>query len=370
MWRCALVLLASGCRALLGFEDVTAIGADATGDGCMSFSTQIDTCALDFGPPLAIDNDATFDTDTGMLQAGNVPIAVTAQSLMLADGEVSVLAVEGIRIGASVVVRATGMRPLVLIASSEIVLEPKARIDVAAGGAGARTSCLVGAQPGTDRDGGASGGGGGGFQGAGGIGGVGNIDGAAAIGGVGGLPSLMPTLLGGCPGAAGGNDNNDLGGAGGAGGGAVLLIARDAIQIGGEAAIDAGGAGGSGGEQHGIFNGDAGGGGGGSGGMISIEASQIRVEGILSANGGGGEGSGDRPGSPGAIGTARAIGGAGGSATGGDGGLGGAGTELAGGGVVGDSTGGGGGGGGGVGFIRLLSLDMQMTAGTVSPPPT
>jgi len=381
--RAVVVLVAlGGCRALLGIDDPQLVdggggGDGAAGDGCVSFSHQVDTCALPAAGDLVLAGSIGFDTDTGMLFeiADNTPIPATALTLTTSAGAIEALIVANLELGDSTQLRAIGSRPFAVIASGAITLATKAEIDVSSGGAGARPGC-GGATPiaGQDRDGGAGGGGGGGFQGSGGAGGNGNSDGVTSAGGGGGGAVAFPGApLGGCSGARGGNDNNDVGGAGGGGGGAVYLVAAQKIELLQEADVSAGGGGGRGGAQHANFDGDGGGGGGGSGGMILLEAPLVRIAGTLAANGGGGgEGSGGiAPGSDGlagVLGAQRASGGTGKSSTGSDGGAGGASTAIAGDRVTALSTGGAGGGGGGAGFVRLDAAAVDGT-GIISPAP-
>lgn len=276
--------------------------------------------------------------------------------------------------------RATGSRPLVLIANDSITITPLGGIDVGShrqspesigAGADSAENCLPGQSPTSHATSG--GGAGGSFIGHGGSGGTGS----GAMAGLGGIASETVTatdvaeIRGGCRGQDGGGDGP---GAGGHGGGAVFLIAGNRIDVNG--AIRAGGAGGAGGVST-----ASGAGGGGSGGMIGLDAPSIAVTGILVASGGGGgEGGGvlnpsDVPHSGVDATTADpAAGGDGGTTNAGEGG-GGSGDGMldgvaAGGGGVGwmNQPSGGGGGGGGAGIIkapRSASLGSH-----VSPAPT
>lgn len=269
--------------------------------------------------------------------------------------------------------RATGSKPLVLVASESIMTVANGVIDVGSSrgddfetGAGADyTACAPGLTPA-----GSSGGAGGSYLGTGGNGGDGRLGDTA--GQPGAMVSSVTALRGGCPGQGGADLSAGTGGAPGHGGGAVLLIAGGSISLAG--GIIAGGEGGAAGPNSG------GGGGGGSGGMIALVASTITVTGPLVANGGGGgEGFGTAT-APGldAITIAAATGGSAGSPSenvkGGHGGNGSAGTAagpgdsgLAGGGGVA----GGGGGGGGAGIIIAIATSAAANLGTqVSPPAT
>jgi len=287
---------------------------------------------------LTITNPTTIDTMNSSMCATTVS----------GGSNYCVLAATTITINAKL--RATGAKPLVLIASDTITTG--AQIDVGSHrgatpeiGAGAEPiTCAAGTNP-TNGGGGA----GGSFTGLGGAGG--NGSGAITGGGVPGIVAAAITeLRGGCAGqdgqAGGGNDK----GIHGHGGGAVFLIAGTKIDIGG--GINAAGEGGTAGQKN-----TAGAGGGGSGGMIGFDAPVITITSLILANGGGGgEGSGtaNTPGAPGNDPTTinPAAGGAGNSANGGDGGDGSAGA-AAGPGVAGNpGTGGGGGGGGGAGLVK------------------
>jgi hypothetical protein len=256
--------------------------------------------------------------------------------------------------------RATGTKPLVLIARDSITIAATGLIDVASrrgvtpeiGAGGDPPTCDAGTGP--KSAGGTNGGGAGGsFTGLGGKGGKGG----GAGGGDGGLPGTAVTtiteLRGGCAGQIG-QGAGAAKGAAGHGGGAVYLIAGGTINVIG--AIAASGEGGG----HGV-SGEAGGGGGGAGGMIGFDAQTITGIGLILANGGGGgEASGTN--APGGMDgkdptlIAAALGGTGGSLSGGDGGNGAAGV-AAGPGADGANgaaaqSGGGGGGGGGAGLIK------------------
>jgi hypothetical protein len=304
-------------------------------------------------PTGAIDiNAATvFDTVTGTASG----ITLTCVPTLSGATGYCVLAANTISISANL--RATGAKPLVLLAVDSITTTAAGTIDVSShrgppeslgAGGDPAVGCNAGTPPGTAV--GTSGGGAGGsFLGTGASGGIGGGGGGA--GGTHGIAVATVTVVrGGCPGQDGAGGGK---GAHGHGGGAVFLIAGTSITVGGT--INAGGEGGAGGTQM-----DSGGGGGGAGGMIGFDAASIMVTGTLIANGGGGaEGSGSSSdGNPGgdSVTVAAAPGGRNGTTNGGDGGNGSAGAAAGPGATGSDGNpaggGGGGGGGGGAGLIK------------------
>jgi hypothetical protein len=345
---------------------------DESPPGCMSFSSQLDTCAFE-RPTLdsMISGAASYNTDTGVLTSGESTVDMTHMTVQGNAGPMDAVFVRDVRFMANTKLRVTGSLPLAIIAYGTVTLEQATLIDATDGGAGARATCPNSAIAGRPDGGGAGGGGGGGFGGAGGTGGTGNSDGTAIAGGTGGEPiDQPPGPLGGCPGSAGGT-GDDPGGAAGKGGGAIYIAAETKIEIAASAGINAGGGGGGGGHKDGTFSdGDAGGGGGGSGGMIMLESPVVRSMGTLAANGGGGgEASGNsssgKGGEAGKLATTPAAGGGGNSSSGTDGGAGGAKGAPNGMPVTSSQAGGGGGGGGGAGFVVVLSADP--TVATTSP---
>lgn len=262
-----------------------------------------------------------------------------------------VIAATNITIAATL--RATGKKPLVLIATDSIITTGQI---ILIGGAGSNPSAC---SSGTPRVGG-GGRAGGSFVGVGGAGGAGSD------GGAGGMPAGsvadVTGVRGGCSGEGAGDAI-----AAGAGGGAVSLIAGNRIDI--QGGINASGEGGGPGD------GPGGGVGGGAGGMIGLEAPIITCNSLLLASGGGGGGGGGGPfeGSRGstpdsitaATGGSGVNGGAGGSgSTPSRGAPGMAGSP----GLAGNPPGGGGGGGGGAGLIKAPATANLGTM--VSPPPT
>lgn len=272
--------------------------------------------------------------------------------------------------------RATGARPLVIVATQTITVNGS--LDVSSprgmntGAGGNATACLV-AGTGTADSGGGAGGGGGGFGADGGDAGKGDTNNSGggdgdSAGGNGSAMLISTFVRGGCRGGVGGDGpSNNNGGAGGNGGGAVYLIAGTSISVSGS--VFAAGGGGTGGQDQ------AGGGGGGSGGLIGFDAPSINVTGIVAANGGGGGGGGgNNSGGNGANGTTTmydqlAAAGVGGGQTPAQDTPGGRGGAL--GTPAGEdspsSIGGSGGGGGGVGVVWTHGT---VSGNQISPAPT
>lgn len=355
-------------------EDVVHVGADAETAGhaelVLSGTVAINTTDLTFdgNPP-----SAHFDTAT---QDGE------------ADIELAILHVKTLTVLAGADVRVTGSRPLVVIASGDIIIAGlldagARRAAPGAGGDGPGAGDGAGGDgvhiTGTFRD---SGGGGAGHNVAGGVGGSATCNGSCtngpAAGGSAGASVGDPaqTLLRG--GSGGGAAVSCVSEAAGAGGGAVQLYSGTSITIALTGAINVGGGGGGGGSlcvgNHGA------GAGGGSGGAIFLQSPSITHAGNLAANGGGGgSGAGEddqnvftagNPGADGALGTGRAAGGAALDEFGAGGGRGGAGASAPeSGGSDGSTSGNGGGGGGSVGRIKVITHASGYTgAGSTNSP--
>ncbi len=312
-------------------------------------------------------------------EAINTGMDARCQTFMLDGREACLITATEMSITARLAV--LGARPLILHAEGGIVVGPNGVVDASSSsarsdvGAGSVISCSPADAPDqTQPDGGAGGGAGGSFRGRGGVGGKND----AGVFAVPELAVVASTLIGGCRGGRGGDDlERQGGGAGGRGGGAVHLIARTSITVGG--GIYAWGGGGRAGTFEGIATPSLpGGGGGGSGGMIVLEAPslQLLASARLLAHGGAG-GGGANAAANGTIGgemnpaapTMRAQGG-GGALNAGTGGHASGGTELdgLGAGLVDAAGGGGGGGGGGAGFILYYSADV-VDAAIAYPPP-
>jgi hypothetical protein len=293
---------------------------------------------LDVNSPLAI------DTDTSPLCQPPAAGSTITSACILARAS----------FGLNNTLRATGSRPLILIATGAFTINGSGTLDVGSRGlmrgAGGR-ACAGFATPGSH-----AGGAGASFGTLGGLGGTG---GASTSGSVPQTTALVD-LVGGCSGIPGGSTAVIESGPGGLGGGAVLVIASS-ITVNGN--INASGGGGGGG-----ITANAGGGGGGAGGAVVLDTQNLTINGggrVFAQGGGGGEGAG--PITPGAAGgatttaNAAALGGGGAQSTGGDGGLG----AVAAGGTPGSAgTTSGGGGGGGAGHIRSTDPAPTITGET------
>lgn len=282
----------------------------------------------------------------------------------LADGTPAcVIAADRITHAAASSAGLVGDKPLVLLGVTEVRIEGglDASSVVSDTGPNANPASCV-RQNGTASGSGGGGGAGGSLGGAGGDGGDGAADGGTAE------PALTTfTLRGGCPGGNGGAGNVGNAPAGGPGGGAVYVVARGTVILGGRINANGGGGVGTGGGKHG-------GGGGGAGGMIVVDAGTLTVlpAARIVANGGGG-----------AAGSGQATaGGSGGvndpampsqPAAGGGSTVGGAGGDGAAGAIApqpGLASGGGGGGGGGGGAGAILVRGGTLPAAQVSPAAT
>lgn len=344
-------------------------------DGCVSFSTQLDTCSqLMQGNPLDLSGTNTYNTDDFSLTTPAGPVDLPHTVVTTADGDLVVVFVSTLSLasGATLRVDATSMRrPLGIIATGAVTIG--GLIDLTDNAAGARTDAtcatlgLKGLR-GMDNNGGASGGGGGAFAGNGGHGSDGDSDGVGSTGANGGVAvTAKPAhVVGGCDGGGGGDGMSINGGRGGHGGGAILITSAVSITISTGGGINAGGGGGVAGNGNG-----GGGGGGGSGGMIVLESGSVTINGKLAANGGGGgegaDGNQGNNGTTGLLSTSRASGGSGNAGEGGDGAGGGAGTNADGQNATQLKKGGGGGGGGAVGFIAIGPATPTMSGATISP---
>ena len=381
-WIALPLALAGGC----GFSVTPATSSDGAVDGASDSSTPPDA-----GPDAPIDVLDAYVPDAQVCFGAGIGAiclsAVPTQPLVLpaavfdtgAAGctevvtqntvELCVMAGTMVTLAAGSVFRAVGTRPLVVVATSTLVIAGTIDVSSPRGGApGAGTAVADCGSPGVGENdaGGAGGGAGGSFGGRGGDGGTGdtNNNGGPSGTGSGGtsLAAIVPTALrAGCPGADGG-DGNQPRGIGGLAGGAVYLIAAGTLTITGN--VFAAGRGG------GLGTDNSGGGGGGSGGMVGLDAPTVTVTGVIAANGGGGgEGGGFNSGANGADGTLDATRAAGGvfNTNGGDGGLGSGGAILTGA-RGGDEVGGGGGGGGGAGHVYVKGA--LTSTGLSSPPAT
>ena len=414
-----VLVLAAGCRQLLGLNDLPPIDATSVPDvyipdagpcqtlGASCAGPDVRTCSVlgdeptdmacewgcsesggahctqlvpagggvlpaDLDPdpnllPITISVANTQIMDTGSITnlrtAGSGTIS--GISFQLRNG-IAIYTFDSLTISGSVLLR--GNHPIALVSLGDLAIQGTGSLDavgICIGGTpgtggfagGAVDASATGSGGGTGGTGSASdaSGGGGGGNGADGGQGGHSLSTLVAPGGLAFGADDVPMLVG------GGGGGGAVGATGGGGGGAVQLVAEHTIQILG--GINVGGCGGPRG------NATSAGGGGGAGGTILIEANTVTLAGtaILAANGGGGGGGGGgNVGQPGGLGTTRA---AGGSCGGGNsGGLGGASGTL-----VGDPGANdpqtGCGGGGGTGRIRVNTASGSAThSGAVLSP--
>lgn len=349
-----------------GTDAGSGMDAAPAGDASLCFGTFSRLCLQ------ALPTQALMISQATAIDTSSSSMCVATTS----GGDYCVIAATDITI--AMPLRATGSRPLVLLATGGITTG--AVIDVGSH-RGATPELGAGADPagcpaGTPPDASIGGGAGGSFAGQGGFGGTGVHDGGAP----GAKTTSITSLRGGCPGQTGLDSQGAMslaGGTKGHGGGAVYLIAGTQIQVLG--GISAGGEGGVGGARS--TGPGGGGGGGGSGGMIVLEAPAITGGSSISANGAGG-GQGANPGSSAAVpgnGQDASTFAAAAGGTGGGGPQGGAGASGV---VAGPGTGGGngdqidsddagiGGGGGGGGAGLVLAPATANLGTSVSPPLT
>jgi hypothetical protein len=281
--------------------------------------------------------------DTGMCKYNG---GTAGQVIDPGMGHPHLCAIAGTQVTVAGVVHGVGPNVLVIVSTSDLVIDSGASVDVSSpspggmAGAGANPGSCANTINGQDSMMGGGGGAGGSFGGAGNNGGTGS-----GVGGVAAAATGTPTFMrGGCHGGKGGKGMMGNGGNPGDGGGAVYLVARGTMTITGK--IDASGGGGLASDSTMKPNG---GGGGGSGGMIALYAATISQTGDIFANGGGG-GAANATGQNGGDPTAPAVPGAGGigDGNGGDGA-----TGLTGA-LPGGNGSGGGAAGGGVGVVKVV----------------
>jgi len=354
------VLALGGCRGLLGIDEpIVGDAGAAPGDSAPDAETCYGVAPFELCGTFAPTTDLVVSGFGGMV----VDTALDCDAVVRGW---CVIARTSITI-AGAGLKATGSRPLALLALGSIDVSGQIRADAegATPGPGATDltlGCHVGAPPSPGLNGG-GGGAGGSFVTAGGAGGAGNV--GANPGGTPGTPvGPISDLRGGCSGGTGAPGNTLALDPGGAGGGGVYLLAATSMNITGT--INASGGGGGRGRQS-----KSGGSGGGSGGMIVLWSPMLTGSPTLIASGGGGGGGADNGanGTPGGEGLTilAALGGAGGSQGAGVGGKGslGMGPGLAGG--DDNTSAGGGGGGGGGGVLRIFGT-AQWTSLAASPP--
>ena len=361
-----LLVALGGCSSIFGLHDPThATTADAPASTDVAADTPASMC-LGAGS-LMVCFDALPTTSTTLpaaIDTTQSPLCST--SAHWASQQTDSCFVTGTSVTESGTTRVTGSRPLVLVATGDLLitgtLDASSHIaDRSTGAAADAASCTTGTLPMNGNTGG-GGGAGGTFTTLGGAGGQGANAGPA--GGIAGGIVAATSLHGGCPGQAGAPGGN-IAAAPGHGGGAVYLLAGASLTLAGT--IAANGSAGSSAQNR------AGGGGGGSGGMIVLYATSIttNMTSKLIADGGGGASGAD--GAQGNDGSDPLLADVITPAPGGAAGFGGAGGNGYANGTAAQpgldapsgTSRGGGGGGGGAGYIRA---NVAITNARVSPP--
>ena len=359
----------AGCNALFGLDEPGS-RPDATPtveDGRLCWGTDLAIC-LTRPPAEPVMLSGALDTSTSLHCRPEISAACVVAGTMVS-----------LPSGTTLV--ATGLRPLVLLASEELVvdgtLDAASHVATLVGGPGALAATCNPPLAMPSRHGGGAGGS---FAAAGGAG-AGNDSPGSDTGGAAASPLAAIAFRAGCRGQNAGATSGTFG-FGGPGGGAAYLIGGTRITIHGT--VNASGGAGRGGQCtpapcSSLSGQDAnGGGGGGSGGMLVLDAPAVAIPiggRVLAEGGGGGEGASVSEdgvdGGEATDGIIAASGGTGPAGHGGDGGAGAHTTILVGGpGERGTSSnpGGGGGGGGGAGVIRLRQATAIEGGGVVSPP--
>lgn len=409
--RIALLVLATGCRSVLGFEDPKPIDAGSTSDGpsidapadCRAWQPRhFDPCEVGAPGETPTFEAGVYRYDTtdrgGRLQDPTGAIVASSDLVIRqSDGtEVALWNVGSLIVPETVVIEVIGSKPLLVASWSEVSidgrldagsvtaeLDPAGHVDGTVrlgGGAGVGCEGRARGNQGVNAmsSGGSGGGGGGAFEGNGGSGGAADNN-PAISGGLGGANILPPAeIRGGCRGGASGTagigaqppSTPMTASSAGDGGGALVIAARAGIVVHKTGSLVAGGGGGAGAPE----GSSCGGGGGGAGGTIGLDALEITINGDVAANGGGGGGAAPYAGNGnqgfnGTIGIGRTPGGAAqATACGQRGGAGGARTSNDGETPDGLDSCGGGGGGGGAGFVLFWNGAPGGT-GTISPAP-
>jgi hypothetical protein len=344
-------------------------GIDAPACAWSYTPTNFDPCSLPAPASFTVTSDTTLDTGTT-----NLPKKVITQS----DGStITVIHLSSFTVNGFVRLTVNGTGGVVFAVDGGATINGV--ITVTAGNDNATHCTNARGKAGTDSQNTSSGGGGGGGASAqenGGNGG--NGDGSqAGVAGVAGTTigsSMLSPLRAGCRGGSGGRLNSTgASAAGGPGGGALQISTNAKITLTG--IVDAAGRGGVGAPTA-----RTGGGGGGSGGAILLEGPEVQLNlasRVCADGGAGGEGGGASvDGNTGNAGACSGIGGAQSPNTsgsvGGDGGDGGYLLARSGGNgqSSGSSGGGGGGGGGAVGWIRIVSPNLDNNGSVITPSPT
>src|SRR3954471_13370823 len=141
----------AGVQAEAGAGDDAPPPVDAAMiDGCTSFSSIINTCAVGgFGPGVSIAGNKQYNTNTHVLSddpGGGNPTTPMFREDLINGGEVTLLVVASVSISGGNHLRVTGTRAFGIVASSSVTLAGD--IDASNGGAGARTAAACGTSAG------------------------------------------------------------------------------------------------------------------------------------------------------------------------------------------------------------------------------
>ena len=145
---CSFSVIAPGTGADGGPDTPLATDAPPGVDACVSFAAQLDSCTLPASSDLTLSGTVVLDTDAGTLVDGTgaaIPATLVAVATSPGGVSVMVLVADDLTLGATTRLRATGSRPLALVARGTLRFDGNAFLDVGDGGAGARTGCTSGA---------------------------------------------------------------------------------------------------------------------------------------------------------------------------------------------------------------------------------
>ena len=196
MTRAAYAMLAAltlaGCSNLLGLDPPKLVGGDANRDGngprdggsdvpCASFSTELDTCQLDFSQATAIDliDASSYDSDSHFLTVNGTTVQAGHARVAGPAGPIEVLLATTFHAELGSTFTLQGTVPVAIVANNTIEID--GAVFVESGPRVVATCVPLGGVDGSPNDNGGSGGGGGAYQGNGGHGGTGDQIGRAHV---------------------------------------------------------------------------------------------------------------------------------------------------------------------------------------------